>query len=85
VFNCPAAIRPTPLAEFTIVALREFFSKYKKGGSRRTTYKTVNAFFNWACKYGYLAANPLGPIDTKNEIGDFGVNAEYCRLLTNSA
>jgi hypothetical protein len=57
----------------------------KKGGSRRTTYKTVNAFFNWACKYGYLAANPLGPIDTKNEIGDFGMNAEYCRLLTNSA
>lgn len=65
------------LIEITTVMLREFLDTIKKGRARRTAYKSVNAFLNWACKYGYLAANPLANIDIANEVGDFGVNNEY--------
>jgi hypothetical protein len=72
----------TKLTGITTPLMREYLETRKKGGDRRTIYKTANAFFNWAHKRDYLASNPLAPIDTKTEVGDFGVNNEFYPLDT---
>jgi hypothetical protein len=72
----------TPLIEITTALMREFLGTHKKGGARRTVYKSANAFFNWARRKEYLAANPLAPVDAKTEVGDFGVNNEFYSVDT---
>jgi integrase len=60
------------LTEITESLLREYFDALP--GNHRSTYKTVNYFFGWACKRNYLVEDPMKNIDP---VGEFGVNNEY--------
>jgi site-specific recombinase XerC len=72
------------LAELTKIQMVEYFDSLKAKYSNSTIIgdcKTMRKFFKWCLNRGYLGANPMEGIETK-DMGQMGVNNEFYPVAT---